>query len=622
MPYLAGCVQGSAPNCAAAQAPIRGGPIPLVGGPMNHFVLTLLHFNLQYVAGGLETVFPGAGFDEPGLEDAIIDESFVPLLDMLDEHPTWSIDLEMQSYMVEVMAARRPAVLAHLKTLADAGQVEIVSFTYSDQLWVAYPWRDQEVSLDLTRRIFEENGLPLSRVVFTQEGQFGPGMVERLPDAGYGVAVLPHNLGEYYFGGAYEHPVYRAANGVTVLIGGGGGTGTSEAGDPYQVDWHFMDDGELYATGEADPYLGPVFKYNAASMQERIDNLIALEEGGAQIVSVGAFATAIGTPPDALPPVSDGTWQPDDTQNVHRWMGGLGLWSTTEQDNHVLTTNMRAGHVVKAAEVIAGFAAVEPAYKSLLLGEVSDSSGWNPMASEVAYGLDHAAEAERLALEAIEAECATQVASGVVVHLADGTMTWDGALPAEPTDPADAPFDLLTTGRPPGVTWTAWADDVDAVEVAWTEGYEATSVAFPWDGLVVATVPALSETVQTNDAADLAGGHPVLPLATGVVRLSEGLWLVERTTTVHLAAHFEDGVIRFLDELTPPGDTWRFLVVHGDEARALAVADAVNVHPDVALACPELSGDPPGPDCGCQTGRGAAAWPALLGLLALWRRRR
>lgn len=591
---------------------------------MNHFVLTLLHFNLQYVAGGLETVFPGAGYDEAGLEETIIDESFVPVLDMLDAHPEWSIDLEMQAYMVEMMAARRPEVLAHLKTLADAGQVEIVSFHYSDQLWVAYPWRDQQVSLDLTRRIFEKNGLPLSGVVFTQEGQFGPGMVERMPDAGYNVAVLPHNLAAYYMGHEQEHPVYSTPNGVTVVIGGSGGTGTSEAGDPFQVDWHFLDDGELYATGDADPYLGSAFKYNPDSMQKKIDDLIALTASGAHIVSIGTFAAAIGTPPDALPPMGDGTWQPDNTANVHRWMGGLGLWSTTEQDNNVLTSNVRAGHVVEAAEVIAGFDAVESAYRSLLLGEVSDASGWNPMATEVQYGLDHAAEAQRLALETIQDECAAQGATHAIVHLVDSTVTWDGDLPAEPTASVAAPFDLPTTGRPPGINWTAWAADVDAVEVAWTEGYEETSVAFPWDGLTVATVPALSETVQTNAASELANGAPIMPLATGLVRLSEGLWLVERTSTVHLAAHFEGDVIRFIDELTPPGDTWKFLVVHGDEARALAVMDAVNVHPDVDLACAGAMPDPTEPEskCGCQTGRGAAAWPALLGLLALRRRRR
>ena len=106
--------------------------------------------------------------------------------------------------------------------------------------------------------------------------------------------------------------------------------------------------------------------------------------------------------------------------------------------------------------------------------------------------------------------------------------------------------------------------------------------------------------------------------------LSPVMWLVERTTTVHLAAHFEDGVIRFLDELTPPGDTWRFLVVHGDEARALAVADAVNVNPDVALACPAIAAHPnePDVDCGCRTGSGGAPWAAVLGLLAVRRRRR
>jgi uncharacterized protein (DUF2249 family) len=158
---------------------------------------------------------------------------------MLERHPTWSMDIELQAYMIEVLAERHSDVLDRLRALAESGQVELVSFHYSDQLWTAYPARDQAFSLDETRRVFSEHDLPLSRVVFSQEGQMGPGALLRMGEWGYDIAILPHNLAEHIAGAEPTHALWDAG-GVTVIMGG-----TGEATEAWSMGWHFMDDGEL-----------------------------------------------------------------------------------------------------------------------------------------------------------------------------------------------------------------------------------------------------------------------------------------------------------------------------------------------------------------------------------------
>src|ERR1043166_7050237 len=61
------------------------------------FGLSLYHWNVQYVSGSRET------------EDALVKQSFDPVLDLYLAHPTWHTTFEMQGYMVEVLAERFPA---------------------------------------------------------------------------------------------------------------------------------------------------------------------------------------------------------------------------------------------------------------------------------------------------------------------------------------------------------------------------------------------------------------------------------------------------------------------------------------------------------------------------------
>ncbi len=563
---------------------------------MPSYVLTLLHFNLQYCAGGLDGLYTTWPTDAESVEDQIIDQSFTPVLDVLDAHPTWTFDIELQAYMVEVLAERRPDVLDHLRTLADNGQVELVSFHYSDQLWTAYPWRDEEVSLALTRDVFDANQLRLSDVVWSQEGQFGQGMLERMPQEGYAIAVMPHNLAEFAWGTSPDAPVYsyEADAGDVIVLPGGSGF----AGNDFSVGWSFLDDGELWATGGLDPYLGPAFLYDADSTAARVAELEAAEEAGALIVGVHDYVAAVvGTPlgtPAPLPPVIDGTWQPDDTTNMFRWMGGSGLWGEDEHDDPVLTTNMRARHVVEAAEIAGGDPdLVEQAWRALLLGEVSDATGWNPYPTEPQYALDHAAEAERLALESLASQCG----DALLVDLDAGALV--DASPADSAIAASAPLDVTAAGRSTDTTWLEVVRSTDGVreyqaEVLFGAGEDPLELTFPWDGEQIATVPALLDEVVAVDASTV--GDPVgIALSSGLLRLSDRAWLVQDTATTHLAAVLSrsGASCTFADQTVPADEParWVYRVFIGDESvtdddvrvAALAEARRLNLAPVVTL---------------------------------------
>jgi len=95
---------------------LRIAPIPMiltilllapVASAQERCTMALLHYNLQYCAGGLEGMADDLGIDsgdydwsEQAIEDQTIVESLVPVLDLLEAHPDWTMTLEMQGYML------------------------------------------------------------------------------------------------------------------------------------------------------------------------------------------------------------------------------------------------------------------------------------------------------------------------------------------------------------------------------------------------------------------------------------------------------------------------------------------------------------------------------------------
>ena len=255
------------------------------------YALGVFHFNIQYVAGGMVGFSPlpsaGLDLDAETIEDLIVTQSFSPVLDLYEKHPTWGVDIELQGYFLDVLAARHPKVLEQLRKLTNSGQIDVVSFHYSDQLFIGYPEEDWLRSQALTAATFAKHDVRLSRTVFCQEGQAGEAMAQRMAEAGYRNMVWPKNLWSFQHGDFDAQPLY--AFGDVLLIAGAKGVSYQSGSLDLGVSWTYLDDGELMATGDLNPYLPDVFKIKPEAVKKYEDGLAALESQGYEILTVDEY---------------------------------------------------------------------------------------------------------------------------------------------------------------------------------------------------------------------------------------------------------------------------------------------------------------------------------------------
>lgn len=620
-------------------------------GP-ERFALSMFHFNVQYVAGGLwgwptgeDEGQPDFLVDEAQTEDLIVRESFLPILELLEDHPGWALTLELQAYMVEVMIARHQDVLDLLRELVHGGQVELVSFHYSDQLFLAYPRLAMERSHELMGRVWAEADLEPSEVIFAQEGQFGVGMAPFALAHGRSIIAMPKNLLRYQHQAYYETaPPLFDLDGVAVVLAGRG-LSTPEV----ELTWSFFDDAELLATGGANPYVGWAFQHDPAATDEYVAELEGLEAAGFRIATIRDFvewARGAGMEVAPLPPVLDGTWQPGSTDSMRKWMGGAGLVDAVvfecERDNLVLTTNVRAHHRILAAETVVasaeGRGLVEAGayrdellgcWRDALLGQVTDSSGINPFIREVRYGLDHGAAATECA-DGVLAEVGSFLGDRYLVVDTDTSSVTpvesppsDGLTETDPFFTEAEGFSVEAPERDVDVTWhRAERQGLTRLRIVYSapdRDARRIEVTFPMRLDAFVTTPGLIEDrvdVVPFGELDLEGGQIYLPTANGLVGLGPDLWVVKQTDRVHVAAHFEteEDVVRFSDWTLPSDDggEWVFWIFEGSEAEALELATSLNVRPTVVVRIGE---DAPA-GCGCRAAGGGAG-AASAGLLVL-----
>ena len=606
--------------------PILQGTLPPGPEAPDKFALSMYHFNLQYVAGGLTGIIdnPDMEFNEEEIEDRIIVESFEPILDVLLDHPAWGFDLEMQGYMLEVISVRHPEILTKMIGLVKAGQIHIDSFHYSDQLWTAHPLPSMLKSFEMNDEVFDSLCLPMGRAVFTQEGQYGLGLAHQIKDSGR-VGLVAINLFKYFHDPPGAVELMYDSDGTRVLVVGRDATG-SAGGKEIQVTWHFFDDGELATTGGANPYFGKAFAYDASYTAAWVEELEDMEAAGWRIATVADYVDHVesyGFDAPELPSVPDGAWQPADTVNVQRWMGLAGNFAEDENDNGVLTAVTRSRFMLQAADALAAEAAVSGAigddiagdlaagWQHQLLAEVSDSTGWNPWKGEVEYSLGHADEAlvrgYEVAVDLLEgAAFPRRVDTGsddsppVSYRVEPGGVI---ALVAE-CEEAAAPVEPVVTaeGREVSQTWCVLGGGQHLLHIDFAVGGTPDSIVrveFPRFGDTLSYVPALMEEeayVATVDVSTVVGqeGAPdlALALANGLIGLGGDRWLVKVNVLIHLAALLpaKEQVVVFLDETSPVDKEFRWSYFYLEDAtveEAVEFANRVNVYPVLEFHQPE-----------------------------------
>ncbi|MBD90244.1 MAG: hypothetical protein CL940_07890 [Deltaproteobacteria bacterium] len=613
------------PLCEWSIPPARSGPDPSI----SQFAMSLFHYNIEYVIGGLETVDESgetvvlggfedaAGWDNDRVEDWIVTETLLPILEMYKKHPGWGVTIELQAYMVEIMAERHPEGLALMRELAQSGQVELVSFHYAAQLFLAFPKEDMERSIARTKAIFEDHCLPLSGVVFNQEGQAGEGRQRMLVEEGYEIGVYPKNLWGYVRDGETPWPYYSSEGGTLIV-----GPGEVDPESGVTVAWDFFDDGELRAIeGGMNPYFAYTFEASEARVAEFEAELQAREDSGFSLVTIKDYVDhleAKGVEKKPAPPLLDGTWQPPSTDSIHRWLGGRSqAFHDDEEDNRVRAGNARARARVAATQRILDKAVADGAdlgdapdrvhalWKALFHAQVSDASGVNPWLGELLYCVrlndwitDESASIAaslrqalglgeglvRVDLETGEVDTFSPVPEGGLVEAetppvqvslradkraASGVwyelspthwqyvMSFEGALTADGCDPCD--------GRRIEVGFARTAD-----EIAYSPGL-------------------IEDEVRTYgfDEFSFQNGEVYLPLPNGLIGLGDDLWVIKHVRTQHIAARVApaDEVIAFIDA-TPQvltEGTWVFDVVKASADEALALANRINTTPVVVF---------------------------------------
>lgn len=562
------------------------------------FSLSLFHYNIQYIAGGGEKY-----------ENAIIRIGFEPILDILLRHPDWKFTIEMQGYMMEIMAERFPKIFDKLKGLVKNCQVELVSFHYSDQLFLAYPERDMQWSYDLNKAVFDRYGLFPSGVVFTQEGQFGEGMLKFMKKNGMTIGLYPKNLFRYFAGNVPVKPLYNKYDTDVVIVGAGVNS------DGIVVDWSFFNDGELLATGGFSPYFVDTgnYKIDEEAIKKYEDELLQKEKEGYKITSVGDYVATIkakGIKAEPLLPLLDGTWQPDDTNNLHRWMGDAK--GQVDRDNKVLTSNYNARKYILSLENLIKYAKEKKintadyeqklfeAKRLLSYAEVSDSTGWYPNSVEVNYSLDNAKSATELSINSIKSlkeklkftkvikidnykeeisEVENPEETNIDENCSDAVVSeiksdfYSYEIFCKKLNDFRTDVKILFSPKNTGVT-------------------KSVSMSTPFDTDEISYVPALMDgedvesAILSYKASDFARKVLNTSLATGLIKIADNKYLIKHCEYFHISPFidFENKVLSFIDN-SPESDgfEWRFSIINGDKIKAFEEMKRINTLPVVYI---------------------------------------
>ncbi|MBM4354511.1 MAG: hypothetical protein FJ109_12100 [Deltaproteobacteria bacterium] len=609
-------------------------PKPKVDAAQRKFALSMFHFNIQYVVGGLDADTPDGGtlsmcgepcegWTDDALHDWYVRKVFEPVMDLYLGHPGWTGTFEFQGLLLDVVKARHPDLLEKMRQAAQTGAIEMVSIHYSDQFFEAFPRHDLQLSTDWTRKLFLDACIPLSGVVFNQEGQAGEGKHRFMGENGYEISVFPVNLYKYYHWQEPRLPLYTD-RGVDVVIGPDGmdldtlPPPAQGAGGGLHVTWTFFDDGDLLAYPPS-PYLAPFYtdEEGAKNMNDYRVKLEKLAADGYRISGISNYVAhlkAMGVEAKPLPPVLDGTWQPKDTNSVHRWLGGRSIvtGAAFERDNTIRTWHYRSRTDLHATSLLAEAATqagvlpedapsrLEDAWRHMLLAEVSDVTGITPWMGEYYYGVIHATAVDDLVASLRQDLLAALGWKHARADIAAGTAESLEAIPVpdEPL-PAAAPLDVSidAPSRTTDLTWLG-GPDLFTLRVEFGPSIDPTgkdapnckvTLSFPRFEEAFIYTPALAEDeVVRHDMKDFSFQLPevYLPLSNGLIGLGDDWWVVKVCGKVHVAARIPntgDPLIQFVDETADPvnGDSWELKVFHGSQADALALARTTNTHPIV-----------------------------------------
>lgn len=546
-------------------------------------LLTLYHFNIQFIAG-----------DEATYHLNVV-EGFEPLLDLYLKNPEWKADLELQGHFLEFCEKEYPHVIEKLKKLCERGQIELISVHYSDQIYLAYPKEDMELSEKINSEILSKYGLRRSKVFFAQENFFGPRVPKYMKNHGYEIALIDRSYYEYFRDLPEIAPYYKYDE-VYVVLGRGEGFKYNNV----EWSWLWYGDGEPVLTGRS-PY--SLFDYRTRDeFIERLrDKIRSYRDRGYQLMTVGDFVErlkSLDITPSALPQVPEGAWNMKDCRGVYQWMGFYA--SPYEMDVEIRSLTFKSRKYVLGALSFIKWAKekgynvseeeriLNKAIKHQLLAEVSDSTGWSPTFVEVGYSIKEAHLAIFYSLRVIDSlkkKC--NITEKIVIDTKNNTIM---------------PFkghqkEMKEAGLP--ITIDFVGDDISTkcyklnkgvylvrAELKPKEGIAGFKVPLRVDYVIYSPSLADDEVVVLN-LDEYSCEKFYLPLPNGLLGIDKETFIVKNNETMHLAVTIDKPrrFVGFLTEGVPSYKQfkWEFYVIKGSAEQALNKALEINVYPKLVV---------------------------------------
>mgnify|MGYP006290770775 CR=1 FL=1 len=574
------------------------------------YACNLYHYNVQFVPG------------DPVAEDNIIGESLKSTLEMFEEHPDWEFSIEISGYGLEVMADRHPEVLKLFKKLnVDTEQLELVLSPYSDQLSVAYPSADIEKAIDLSFEIAASLDLRPSKVVFLQESQWleDAYMLEQY----YDYFVVRDEALNYYNPQIAGNHIYEYSgqNGKNIKVIPASYFPNIDLFETFIFT--YLGDGEASNTESYENH----FQVEEGAQEEYENTLKELERNNFQLISVKNAAEKIEEKYglrnlNTFQSVPDATWSMESTLGPYRWMGDNShpktmpeefyeeIIETTENDGKLLAKNYRLRNYIQLVETVyknkkdllteqnksdyQNF--MDDAWKSLILAEVSDSTGWSPYFIEINYTLSMADKGMGYANKALSIikEELNDVAYQVSVYHGEVNSTNFEVITKENMEFED----ILIK---PEVLW-GYDYDITGKKCSWYD-LEFEEITIKWDisnlydfyiyfrgiGDKLGYTSALQEEdVRYLERSNLAK-DVIFPGATGFF-YSDALdiAIIKNCSTRHTACFFdgqdlywkEEGFNKaFIQDWDTEDIYYQFYLFEGSDEEALKLANRINSHP-------------------------------------------
>lgn len=602
---------------------------------MGKFALGIHAVNVAYTAGNESSYHRQ------------VREGIVPLLNMLIRHPNWCFNIQINGFSIEFIANHYPEVLELMRILIKSNQIELISCTYSPQIWISFPKYDLIKSIQLNQDLLKSLDLQASRIFFTQENFSGEG-VKGLKEW-FDIAIIKDDYYYYLYEkpeNALDFPPYLNLNDMKIMIGWGHileGLAqdffsrsdltalekivvrknhaflksrhlNNEKSDKLnnfigkykdiEWKWYHIGSSERFGKAHMRPEIATrcMFDPNWNYYSER--HLIELESKGFILTGVQSFLNTLEKRNFEAPKCKhllDGSWNMENSKGGYIW---CGINSSPHEDDMMIRnqnwksrvrllaveslTKIFPNEVAKIPEVEAR---VKNAWKHQLLAEICDSTGWFPSPYEVQYSLvESDVVFEEISHVVYLLKAALSVDS-FIVNTKTNTLLKSYTETIETLKEIKKAKCWINKIRIIGAKGRIHFYEIDnknqrvIADFTPTEPFCGIELEFNVDYLLYSPALMENESVKVQ-LSDIKPEKVYLPLPNGLICIKEDLYLIKHNEYLSISACIHWSSKKLILGITNPHNYdihWELTLYKGDLKSAIERAEAINVTPIVNL---------------------------------------